>query len=230
MRRFVKRRRTFKRRKTYKKSRKVARIGTVKRMIHSNEESKWKVVINEPVENAYDNPPNLILFNGLNRGVARDQRNGQQVRMVSLELFVTLTANSTNRAINRIRMLVFIDKQTNQLGPGPTQLFAGVTTTPYNSQTMMTPISPDFWGKRFKLLRDRTMIVGQEGGAVDYAQEKTYRFFIPLKGTRVQYADSDTASVTDIIKNSLHAVCVSDEKVANAPVITFRSVLKWKDS
>jgi len=214
-----------------RKARKVARVGTVKRMISRSEETKWKHVTNQPVRSGWDGPPNIIKFNEIGKGVDRTNRDGNVIFMKSLELYVTIAANSDPRGVNRCRLLVFLDKQANGADPNLKTLFAGYDgSTAFDPSTMMTPLNKDYFGKRYKLLRDRLLVVGQEGGAADYSNERTFRMNIPLKGVRVQYANTNTGEITDIIKNSLIAVAISDEQVGNQPNLTFKSVLTWKDS
>lgn len=220
---------TYKRKRSFKKrtNRKIARVGTVKRMMARQEESHWRTITNNV--NTGFNAPDMLLLNGLTKGADRFNRLGNQIHMVSIEMRIVIAANSTNRGVNRARLIVFLDKQPNAGYPTSAQLFADVTGA-YDTTTMQTPLHPDYFGKRYKLLRDITMTVGQEGGAVDYSQEKTYKLFIPLRRITAQYNDSNVGSIADFIKNSLLAFCISDESSTGAPTVTIKSLFRWKDN
>jgi len=218
--RFRKRRSTFKR-----KGRKLARVGTVKRMISRSEESKWHV-LDTNLNSGYDGPT-FMLVNGISRGADRNAHAGNIITLKSLELRVFAIANSTQK-FNRLRFILLIDKQCNAVAPDLQQFFATSATLSTNS--VNSPLNPNYWGKRYKLLMDRRATVGTEGGATDVPQERHWKFTINMKNLRTQYNDLNDATITGIAKNSVCFFAITDEAIASQPAVRATAVLKWKDA
>lgn len=219
-RRFTKRRRTTKR---ARKGRKIARVSTVKRMIARTEEAKWQCST-LPMAIGFDGPVPQLL-NGISQGVTHNSRDGNIVNLKGLEIRMNFTSNLG--LFSRFRILVFYDTQTNSGPPDLTTFFAVSPT--YTTQTITSPLNPNYWGKRYKLLKDVTKSVGVMGGATDVAQEKQFKLAFRLK-SRTQYNDNGAATAVGIIKNALYCFAISDENLVNQPNVTITWLLKWTDS
>lgn len=201
----AKRRRTFRRKQTRKgkKARKVARLGTVKRMINSMIEHKWRTQLLNGAA-SYDAPVALCI-NQMIKGTARLDRIANTVRAASLEIGFVAAANKTD---STLRFMVFFDKQCNSAVFPLNSLFAdGVPA----STNVVSAKNPDFWPSRFTILYDKLVTVGIQGGANDINQEKRWRVRINLKKTRVQYNDGNAGTIADINKNALWVLVLSDE-------------------
>lgn len=215
------RRRTFKKKR---KARKVATVGTVKRMISRTIEHKW-VGKSLPLDSGYTLPvPGLL--NGLILGTGSDQRLGDKVKFLSMDLKVNMVAGAVALA-NRVRMIVFSDKQANQAQFLSTSVFAGGVLS---ATSVFQPRHPDFWPMRYRVHLDKTFYLTQQGGATNIPQEMIRTFKVKLNLTS-QYQQSATAgTIADIIKNALWIIFVSDETVAQQPTTQYWATLRYIDA
>jgi len=227
MKRYRSRKRTFKRR-SFKRTRRVARVGQVKRMISRNTETKWRQIANDSINTRYGGAgPDISILNALEQGTGQAQRVGRQVAMTSAD--ITLLFVSRQNLFVRCRILIFIDKQSSGMAPvSAAMLFAAVGTL--DAQTLMTPVNPDLFPSRFTLLRDKTVGVGYENGPTPIAMERTVKFKINLRKTKVQYTAPE-ANLAAMSKNVLYLFILSDEAVTdNQPAVTARTLLRYKDA
>lgn len=214
-------------RKAYRRVRKMrkrATVGTVKRMIGRAQEQKW-IGRSATLSNNWGGVIPFCL-NAMPIGAANDNRLGDKIFIKAVQLKVTATASAN--LVNKLRILVFSDKQSNQSASVSTGLFAGGV---YSATTVFQPRHPDFWPSRYRIHLDRTLTLGQQGGSANLSQEvvRTYNIYPKL---RTQYvAGSNTGTATDISKNGLWVLAVSDEATApTEPAVAFYATIRFTDS
>lgn len=232
MARFGKRRRARTRKRTFKKQRKVARLGTVKRMISSREETKW---INglQNLLTVVDNNPAFLAVNAMTKGTDRTQRIANRISMKKFAFTITMTpAPNGNRPVY-LRYLVIMDKQPNATAaPNFQSLFSG-SVTPANADEMWKAMyNVNTVPSRYKILLDRNVTSTISGGSVNVAQNTHLRrHAINLRSNTV-YADTNTGTINDIQKNSLWLLIVNDwpNGNPNSPLIQVTTQFKYKDA
>jgi hypothetical protein len=224
-----KRKRTFRRgTKKFRKGRKVARVGTVKKMINRMIEHKWKYgSVAGTIDFVLSAP---VLLNGFVKGSNRDQRTGNKCKFTSIQWSMLWVAG--NMQASRIRMMVFRDTQstagTPTAGNQVANLFA--QGSPITTSTILSPLNPDVWPARFRMLSDRTFHCDVEGGATDINAERQTRGTIRL-GFTTQYNDGNTGTISDINKNGLYVLIISDETPPQSlPTVQWSFVLRYEDA
>lgn len=167
----------------------------------------------------------VIRLNGVPPGSTLNQRDGNQIRMKTLNIIGRIkrsdTALSTVKQ-ERVRMVLFMDKEplTAGLGSNPAQLDL------YNSLSID---SLKAWSgiqeKRFKVLLDRTYKVDQDDG------EMIFKVYKKLYG-RTTWPPSSTLG-TEINQNALYVAFFSDTPSAVAterPLVSYQSRLTYVDN
>jgi len=194
-------------------------------MLRSNLETKW-INKTDTINVGYD-APSIAVLNSMTQGSANNVRVGDKIKMRSLEIKFQMAARTGNA--DRVRILIFMDKQTNGAPPAANSIFADGGASAATS--FFQPLHPDYFPSRYQLLRDRMVILTQQGGATNVNQEKLITFKIPLKGKLVQYrAGSNTGNIDDIVKGSLIMFCVSDALNAAQPAVAYFATFKFQDA
>jgi len=161
----------------------------------------------------------LTLLNGISQGDTTITRTGGQVRLTSVHIKGTVTADPLNLLSDQYRMMVVWDAQANGAAPtlsGTVTSILDVTTitdlliAPYNYSAM----------DRFKILMDKRVIINRRVVAdTDPATGATQEYQPIVKpfnkrfklGRTVRYAvNSSTGTITDISTNSLYFIVVGN--------------------
>jgi len=180
----------------------------------------------------------LTLLNGISQGDTTITRTGGQVRLTSVHIKGTVTADPLNLLSDQYRMMVVWDAQANGAAPtlsGTVTSILDVTTitdlliAPYNYSAM----------DRFKILMDKRVIINRRVVAdTDPATGATQEYQPIVKpfnkrfklGRTVRYAvNSSTGTITDISTNSLYFIVVGNVAPASVnPTIQFSSRIYFK--
>jgi len=166
-------------------------------------------------------------------------RTGGQVRLTSVHIKGTVTADPLNLLSDQYRMMVVWDAQANGAAPtlsGTVTSILDVTTitdlliAPYNYSAM----------DRFKILMDKRVIINRRVVAdTDPATGATQEYQPIVKpfnkrfklGRTVRYAvNSSTGTITDISTNSLYFIVVGNAPASVNPTIQFSSRIYFKDA
>jgi len=241
-RRYPTRKRRFTRKGGYKRSkmRRVARVGTVRRMISRTEESKWRQGFTGPSTTtlfAFGTPFVVGLTNTV-KGTSRDNRAGNQIRLSRLEVNLRyfLQAPVAGFVSSSIcRVLIFYDKANNGVNLSTltaANLIALLFADSATGNAYMSPLNPNFVPSRFKILMDRRFTMRVDGGATDAPDVRVLRKFMRLNST-VQFNDGNANDPTDIQKNAIYALFVTSSgasALGTQPVMEMEYLLKWKDA
>lgn len=219
--------------KRARKARKVARVGTVRRMISSSEETKWSTFSATPAPVA-GTPVDYVL-NNLAKGDDRNTRTGNRIRMVSLQIRAIIQPAPVHVEGCCVRLIVFLDKQCN--GAAPT--FANLFSDPTAALQYLSPFNPNTVPSRFKILKDKRWVLNAltatattpaTGVVSTMSTAQAYtNIIIKLKKRFTQYGDGNAGTVADIIKPSLYMLWMTDA-VATAPGISQEVVFRFKDA
>jgi len=209
-----------------------ATVATVKRMIRATEELKY---INE-VPAAFGlgtTTPYQQWINALTVGANRNQRAGNRVFMKTLHLRVGMENGTA--APSRIRIMVIMDKQVNGVAPSTLLPFlGGGIAAPSTADLWRCPLNPAWVPSRFRILLDKTDVVGVQGGAANFSERKTYIKSIPIpKSVQVaQFNDGVAGTIADLNKNGLYLWIFTDYSgaVGTTPTITASTRLDYTDA
>lgn len=151
---------------------------------------------------------------GLTKGDGASNRDGNQVRIKSIQLKIAGEINASATS-TRLRCILVIDKQAN-----------GVAPTLANILSLNTAYIDSFrdldFRKRFVILRDFTMLLDSNN---EQAQMDVYK----KVDIKVVYDASNNGDITDISTNSIFMFFVSDEAV-NLPTVTSSYRIRYIDN
>jgi hypothetical protein len=169
-----------------------------------NVEDKYVDVANTA---GFSSTATLILLNGVLQDDTENGRVGISIKSVSLDFNMTLTINSSATA-TYVRMFIVRDEQPNGA--------AFTYGTFVSSQTDVRTLTNVNFEQRFYTYADELFALNSNG-----QQNQVFRTRIPIN-FHTYFDDSDVGDVTDISKNSLYLVLVSNE-ATNTPTIGYYS-------
>ncbi len=160
--------------------------------------------------------PVITQLTNIGQGDTTITRDGSQIKMIGFELnyFITRSASSD---FTIVRVMVVLDKQTNQAIYTAADLLADVTA----QDNVIAPRNLNN-KKRFTVLYDRKHSIGS-GGAGSIVVKKYFK-----KEIMFRY-DANTPSIADMTQNSLSMLCVSNE-VTNDPGLTLHARVRFVDN
>lgn len=205
--------RFIKRHATYRNFRRGMRIYRDVRWLKSviNVEKKYSD-LNATI--APSTTPTLVLLNGLQLGDTSTTREGQTIKMFSVQLKLVGTINSAATTTN-VRVIIFRDKQPNGAAPTAANILA-------NSTGINSPLNITY-GRRFLVYCDkqRTLSINGTEGMKMWIY-KRLKF-------HTQYTTGNVGDITDISTNSLYALIMSDQ-ATNTPSVAYYFRIRWIDN
>lgn len=162
----------------------------------------------------YSSTPTLTLLNGLSLGTTSETRNGQSIKMVSMQLRMTGSINAS-ATTTQVRFIIFRDRQANAAAPTAANLLE-------NSTGINSPLNLDY-GKRFKVYIDKEFMMSLNGTAA-LRYEKYMKVIF-----HVDYNTGNTGTIADITTNSLYILIMSDQ-ATNTPTIAWYFRMRYIDN
>ncbi len=162
-------------------------------------------------QSAFFGTPIFLPLMGVSQGNDDNQRHGLQVTMRSLNVkFIVGRANSDEL----LRVIVFVDKQTNGLTPLLGDVLQVVATS---DQAMTSPKSNDN-KRRFTFFHDRTYkIINDNSNFISFNVNRS------LSGKKVRY-DGTTTAVADVVSGMPWILLQSTSPNGGAaPIVAFVS-------
>ncbi len=155
----------------------------------------------------------IVLLNGTAPGDDFDTRDGRQARMKSIQITLTYFINSS-ATLTFIRIIVFIDKQPNEVTPTAVQLL--------DVGDIVSLRNLDF-RKRFVILKDDIVTMSDAGEKLG-----SWKFYKKID-TKTQYDAGTAGTIADITTNALFLLLVSSE-ATNTPNVTRVSRVRFIDN
>lgn len=202
----------------------------VKRSLMRKIEHKWKASSFQ-LQPDYIAPSNMFQFlNGIGQGSGAGDRIGAKITMKEFSTNITVTAKEG--VFTRLRILCFLDKQTNGTLPGNNADISSIFANqgPGGNPTAVTAVlNQHYFPSRYKLLFDKLVTLDlSTNGSAAVSRERTIRVR-KYMNTRVQYSGSSN-DIPSIVKNSLIMYAVSDETATNAPTVIGQYTIKYIDA
>lgn len=211
---------------------KKAVTAIAKKVMHAQTEDKWKTtgpftfrIAANPAA-----PGNqLHLMNGMTRGVDHNQRVSNRIRLKSLSIKLLAVAGNIPAGL---RLTLFRDKITDLAVPVTSEIYTDLTATTF-ANIITAPLNPNWFPNAFHLYKDKMVVLDIYGGAANLAGVKTFNWFVPLNNVLVQYDNSNTGTVADIVKNAIFlqiSSSVDDAGGDNRPIVEFTAILNYEDA
>ncbi len=160
--------------------------------------------------------PVIVQLSNIAQGDGTNQRDGAQCKMVGIDLNFVLTQNASATQ-TFVRVMLILDKQTNQAIYLPADLLEDVT----GGDNIVTPRNLDNL-KRFTILYDRSFEFSGDGNRS--AIVKKY-----IKKEVLLRYDGSTPSIADLTQSSISFIQMASE-ATNTPTITHFSRLRFIDN
>ncbi len=158
----------------------------------------------------------IISLTSIAQGDSTNQRDGAQCKITSIRFRYTITQDPTAVA-TQVRVMVVLDKQTNQAIYTGGDLLADVTV----NDAVIAPRNLDNM-RRFQVLMDRTHSFSESGTLT------STHSFIKKVNIMLRF-DNAAAAITSMTENSLSLLFVSNE-ATNTPTVTHHSRLRFVDN
>lgn len=160
---------------------------------------EWKFVDTQIPGVAMTNAARLDLLNGLQPGTSASQRIGMKVTCKSLEFKFFCRPNGASTAIQWNRVIIFIDRQANGVGPG-------ASTDVVMFQDAVSPRNLAN-RKRFKIIYDKSFFIDpattNNAGTISRMFKGYIKFRRPLV---TEYNTGVAGTVADISTNALYLI------------------------
>lgn len=148
------------------------------------------------------------------QGDTASSRDGKKILMKYLEIKgqITMGNQSAQSAADpgvSAFLAIVLDTQTNGAQLNSEDVFSN---TGAQATTNATPLRNLLFGPRFKVLKSDTFIfdtpnmAGTAGAFLQPGRVQTFSWYIPLKNIPVNFNAGTTASVANVIDNSLHVI------------------------
>lgn len=199
-----------------KASKALALASKVARAINS-EKKYHDVYVNQNI-----NTGQVLLLNGIAQGDTGQSRDGDQIKMLSMQYKINIQNNDS--AHMRYRYLVVLDKQADGTPPTISEVLQS-TTGP--ADTWVSPYNMDN-KLRFQVLEDKS-------GQVLFGESKNvhigqfyHKFKGKADGLHVRYNGS-TGSASDLTTNPIYFIYEVDSPT-NVPTLDFYSRIRYVDN
>jgi len=155
----------------------------------------------------------ILLLNGVTTGNTSVTRNGQSIKLTGWEFRLFLTINVVNTSPQSVRVVVFLDKQTNATAPTATDVYPAFATS-FRVVGFLT---------RFHILYERWLVLtpSNVSGLIDSVSREMNQHIYFNTGT--------AGTVADITSNSIYIMAFSDAG-ANFPTLITNSRLTFVDN
>lgn len=181
-------------------------------------------------------PSATIAFTTVTQGDGEQQRDGRQIGCLYLEIFATVRTVVIEGAADAFAPCNFffaciLDTQTNGAQMLPALCYKNLGTSVF---TANTPLRNLLSGKRFRVLKQTSFTLTPNaqstGGSNNFSTNGTsrmFRWFIPLKGLKVNYNAGITETIANSIDNSIHLVGYTDNVTTAVPTISYNARLRF---
>lgn len=159
-----------------------------------------------------------FLLNGLQHGDIAVTRNGESIRIKSIEINYSLLFNATAN-YSHVRVLVVVDKQANAAAPALSDVLAQggtLSTNIYSPRNLYNK-------KRFFSLHDQTYVLNQD------AQPMVHNRYYRKMDMHTVYNGGDAGTIADITSNSIYVFIFSDEST-NYPAGNLYGRIRFVDN
>lgn len=192
--------------------------------------------------NAGVDPLTTLCLNAPPEGTDLTERVGRKIWMRNLRIKGTLALPSYDGSVEigdqLVRLVIFLDKQTNKLSSATPNLVLD-TSTGTTAPAILFPTSTANFG-RFSILYDKTFRLNQnsysnESGTADKmggAIIRPFKIKINLRNLEVNFATTTgIGQVSDIIDNSIRvaAMCYKANSDTRKPALAYHSRLSFTD-
>jgi len=180
-------------------------------------------------------PSASVMISAPSQGDSESQRDGRQISMLYVEIVGIIEMDNFGAATSidgcNVYLACVLDTQTNAAQMLSQNCFKNGSANAVLGTSMLRNL---LYGKRFRILKQKTFVLNPEtitfeAGPTYTTHGKTFpfRWFIPLKGMRVNFNSGTTADVANVVDNSIHMVGYANRIASVAPRISYQARLRY---
>jgi len=182
----------------------------------------------------YD-PSTTSMMTTPDQGDGPSQRDGKEIAMLYLQINGFVSTNALEAIANppsglNIFVACVLDTQTNAAQMNSEDCFKN---TSGQALLAANPQKNLLFGKRFRILKERIFNMDTKAishiAADEFAnagQRKAFKWFIPLNGLKVRFSAGTTASIANVIDNSVHMIAYASG-TTQVPSISYNARLRF---
>jgi len=169
------------------------------------------------------------------QGDGEQQRDGKQISCKYIDIKGLISRNAIEAATAPSEgcmayVALVLDTQTNAAQMNSEDCFKNLSGS---AALAATPLRNLLFGKRFKILKSDVFDLNYSGTATsalnDFSQPgvfRTFDWYVPLDGMRINFKDGTTASVANVVDNSVHVIAYATS-TNGAPGIAYNARLRF---
>lgn len=163
---------------------------------------------------SFSTTPTVTLLNGCAQGTTAITRNGQSIRITSLNFNFYSTIHASAATSTMARILVVLDSQPNGAAMTAQQLLVTANT-----------VSPMLLGnaRRFRVLMDKRFALSINGTEI-FQSHKYFKMDV-----HTTFNTGSAGTIADIQTNSLYLIQISDQ-ATNVPQMTWTARVRFIDN
>lgn len=168
-------------------------------------------------------------------GDTEQNRDGKQISCLYLQINGSLALGAQEAVVDPIGgtmafVAVVLDTQTNGAQMNSEDCFKNTIAS---ATLTANPMRNLLFGTRFRILKERMFNLDPktiaQNAANDYSWQgvrKYFKWFIPLGGLKINFNSGTTASVANVIDNSIHIIAFTNN-TAGVPAISYNARLRF---
>jgi len=169
------------------------------------------------------------------QGDGEQQRDGKQIACLYVEIVGTVACPAFEASADlpnstAVFVAIVLDTQTNAAQMNSEDCFKNLGA---NAGLAPNPLRNLLFGKRFRVLRQKVFEFNQQAitqqAANDYSWgglRRNFRWYIPLKGLKINFNSGTTASVANVVDNSVHVIAFANS-TTQVPTISYNARLRF---
>jgi len=169
------------------------------------------------------------------QGDGEQQRDGKQIACLYVEIVGTIQTAAFEASADlpsgcSVYLACVLDQQTNAAQMNSEDCFKNLGAA---AGLAPNPIRNLLFGKRFRILKQRTFEMNldtcTQQAANDYSwpgKRHNFRWYIPLKGLKINFNAGTTASIANVVDNSIHMIGYANS-TATVPLISYNARLRF---
>jgi len=170
------------------------------------------------------------------QGDGEQNRDGKQIACLYMDINGILNVPAVEDVANpvgpiTIYLAIVLDTQTNAAQLNSEDVFKNTGAA---ALLAASPMKNLLFGKRFRILKSSTFMFPMVQNTVEgdnlhssSGQQKAFRWFIPLRGLKINFNGGTTASIANVIDNSIHVIAFSSNSISLSPTIQYNARLRF---
>lgn len=168
-------------------------------------------------------------------GAGEQQRDGKQIACLYIDFAFTISCAPVEASADlplgtNVYIALVLDTQSNGAQMNSEDCFKNLTASVAGSTS---PLRNLLFGNRFRILKSRLVEFNVQSAtqqaANDYSWpglKKSYKWYVPLKGLKINFNAGTDASIANVMDNSVHVIAYTNS-VTLTPLLTYNARFRF---